>query len=408
MLVRSDLNVPLDGAHDHRRRPHPGQSCRPSTALAEAGARVIVCAHLGRPKGAPDPKYSPGAGRRAARRAARPAGRASPPTRSGESRQATVAALGDGDVALLENLRFNAGRDQQGRRRARRVRRRSSPALADAFVSDGFGVVHRKQACVYDVAAAAAARRRAAWSPTEVDVLDAAHRDPERPYVVVLGGSKVSDKLGVIDNLLADGRPAAHRRRHGASRSSRPRATRSARACSRPTSSTPCSGYLDEAEERGVEIVLPADVVVAADVLAPTPSTRSSRPTRSPPDRTRASTSARSPRAAVRRGIADAQTVFWNGPMGVFELRAVRRRAPGRSPQALTEVRRRSPSSAAATRPRPCASSASTTTQFGHISTGGGASLEFLEGKELPGLAVLGGLSTHDDAAPRSSRATGR
>ena len=260
--------------------------------------------------------------------------------------------------------------------------------LADCFVSDGFGVVHRKQASVYDVALRLphAMGRLVA---TEIDVLRRLTVDPARPYVVVLGGSKVSDKLGVIDNLLGKADRLLIGGGHGVHLPRRPGPRGRARACSRTTSSTSCRGYLERAEESGVEILLPTDIVVDTEFPSgdrePKPRVVPAEgdPGGQPRPRHRARVGAR----RSRRPITDARTVFWNGPMGVFETAAF---ADGTRAvaQALTEVDGLSVvgggDSAAAVRQLGFDEDA-----FGHISTGGGASLEFLEGKELPGIAVL-------------------
>ena len=199
VLVRSDLNVPLDGTtitDDGRIRA----SVPTISELAEAGARVIVCAHLGRPKGAPEERYSLAPGRRAAVRAARPTGRPSPPTPWARAPGRRSTGMSDGDVVLLENLRFNPGETAKSDEE-RAEFADALAGLADAYVSDGFGVVHRKQASVYDVAT----RLPSAMGGlvrTEVEVLRRLTEDPERPYAVVLGGAKVADKLAVIDNLM--------------------------------------------------------------------------------------------------------------------------------------------------------------------------------------------------------------
>ncbi|WP_420813415.1 phosphoglycerate kinase, partial [Nocardioides albidus] len=201
VLVRSDLNVPLDGTRitdDGRIRA----SVPTIKALADAGARVIVTAHLGRPKGEPDPAYSlaPVAAR-LGELLGTPVAFATDTV--GASAQETVAALEDGEVALLENVRFNAGEtSKDDAERGAFADQLAGLAGADgAFVSDGFGVVHRKQASVYDVAQRLP-HAMGALVAAEIDVLRRLTVAPERPYVVVLGGSKVSDKLGVIDNLL--------------------------------------------------------------------------------------------------------------------------------------------------------------------------------------------------------------
>ncbi len=198
VLVRSDLNVPLDGARitdDGRIRA----SVPTISELADAGARVVVTAHLGRPKGAPEDKYSlkPVADR-LGELLGTPVAFATDTV--GESAQQTVAALADGEVALLENVRFNPGETSKDDAE-RGAFADQLAALADAFVSDGFGVVHRKQASVYDVAQRLP-HAMGGLVAKEIDVLRRLTEDPERPFVVLLGGSKVSDKLAVIDNLL--------------------------------------------------------------------------------------------------------------------------------------------------------------------------------------------------------------
>ncbi|MDR5700668.1 phosphoglycerate kinase [Agromyces aerolatus] len=386
VVVRCDLNVPLqDGAitDDGRVRA----SVPTLQALTGQGARVIVVSHLGRPDGAPDPKYS----------------LAPVATRLGELLDAPVAfatdtvgadasakveALGDGEVLVLENLRFNPGETAKDDAE-RGAFAEQLAGFADAVVSDGFGVVHRKQASVYDLEQlrpSAAGLLIAA----ELDVLDRLTETPERPYTVVLGGSKVSDKLGVIahllprvDALLIGGGMlftflAAQGHRVGASLLEQDQIET-------------VRGYLAEAAERGVDLVLPTDVVVAekfaadaahqvapADAIEQTPFGASGLGLDIGPDTA----------AAFAERIRSSKTVFWNGPMGVFELAPF---ADGTREvaQALTEVDGLSVvgggDSAAAVRQLGFSDDA-----FGHISTGGGASLEFLEGKQLPGLEVLG------------------
>ncbi|WEK60125.1 MAG: phosphoglycerate kinase [Candidatus Microbacterium colombiense] len=386
VIVRCDLNVPLrDGiiTDDGRVRA----SLPTLNALINAGARVVVCSHLGRPDGAPDPQYSlEPVAQRLSELLGKPVAFARDTV--GESAQEAVASLEDGGVVVIENLRFNAG--ETAKDDATRASFAAELAeLGDVLVSDGFGVVHRKQASVYELAEllpSAAGLLIAA----ELDVLDRLTENPERPYAVVLGGSKVSDKLGVISHLLPASRHDPRRRRH---------AVHLPQGSGAPVASSlleedqldTVRGYLAEAAERGVEIVLPADVVVAAsfgadaahevaaaDAIESTPFGASGIGLDIGPE-----TAARF--AEVIRG---SKTVFWNGPMGVFEFPAF---AAGTKTvaQALTEVDGLSVvgggDSAAAVRQL-----GFTDDQFGHISTGGGASLEFLEGKKLPGLEVLG------------------
>ncbi len=379
VLVRSDLNVPLDGdriTDDGRVRA----SVPTLATLRDAGARVIVTAHLGRPKGTPDPRYSlrPVAGRLAELLGSQVAFAADT---VGDDAKRTVAGLADGQVALLENVRFEPGETAKddGERAALADRLAD---LADVFVSDGFGVVHRKQASVYDVAQRlphAAGRLML----TEVEVLRRL-TDPVRPYAVVLGGSKVSDKLGVIaslleqaDTLLIGGGMvftflAAQGHEVGASLLERDQLDT-------------VRGYLDTARERGVRIVLPTDVVVAP-ALAADVATQIVSADGMPSDQIGLDIG---PAAAAEFAevIRAARTVFWNGPMGVFELAPF---AAGTQvvAQALTEVDGLSVvgggDSAAAVRILGFRDD-----QFGHISTGGGASLEYLEGRRLPGIDVL-------------------
>ncbi len=386
VIVRCDLNVPLkDGAitDDGRVRA----SLPTLNALIHQGARVVVCSHLGRPEGAPDAKYSLApVAQRLSELLGTPVAFALDTV--GESAHDAVAALEDGDVAVVENLRFNPGETAKDDAE-RRVFAEELAELGDAFVSDGFGVVHRKQASVYDLAEilpSAAGLLIAA----ELDVLDRLTENPERPYTVVLGGSKVSDKLGVIshllprvDRLLVGGGMlftflAAQGHRVGAS-------------LLEADQLDTVKQYIETAQQSGVEIVLPTDVVVASEFgadaehvvtaagrIEDTPFGASGLGLDIGPD-----TAAR-----FAEVIRDSRTVFWNGPMGVFELAPF---AAGTKAvaQALTEVDGLSVvgggDSAAAVRQLGFQDD-----QFGHISTGGGASLEFLEGKKLPGLEVLG------------------
>jgi phosphoglycerate kinase len=380
VLVRSDLNVPLDGTlitDDGRVR-----ASVPTIAdLRQRGAKVVVTAHLGRPKGTPEARYSlaPVAARLGELLQA-PVGFATDTV--GESARAAVAGLRDGDVVVVENVRFNPGETSKDEAE-RGDFADALAALGDAFVSDGFGVVHRKQASVYDVA------RRLPHAAgglvlAELDVLRRLTEHPERPYVVVLGGSKVSDKLGVIANLLtkADrlliggGMVFTFLKANG---------DEVGRSLLEADQLDTVRGYLDTARESGVEIVLPTDVVVAPEVTAQ--ATASVVDVDAiPADQLGLDIGPKSG-AAFAAALRDARTVFWNGPMGVFELPQF---AAGTQAvaEALTQVEGLSVigggDSAAAVRQLGFADDA-----FGHISTGGGASLEYLEGKSLPGIDVL-------------------
>ncbi|MGZ4427868.1 MAG: phosphoglycerate kinase [Nocardioidaceae bacterium] len=380
VLVRSDLNVPLEDGRitdDGRIRA----SVPTIRALAEKGARVLVTAHLGRPKGAPDPQYSLAP---VAKRLGELLGAevAMAEDTVGPSAQAVVDGLRDGQVALLENVRFNAGETSKDDAE-RGAFADQLAALADVFVSDGFGVVHRKQASVYDVAQRLP-HAMGGLVATEIDVLRRLTQSPERPYVVVLGGSKVSDKLGVIDNLLgkADklliggGMVFTFLKAQG---------HEVGKSLLEEDQLDTCREYLARAEEAGVQILLPTDIVVAPEFAA------DAEPTVVPADAMPADQlgldiGPESGRAFAA-ALADAKTVFWNGPMGVFEFPAF---AGGTRAvaEALTKVDGLSVvgggDSAAAVRQLGFDEAA-----FGHISTGGGASLEYLEGKDLPGIDVL-------------------
>ena len=386
VIVRCDLNVPLkDGqiTDDGRVRA----SLPTLKALVEQGARLVIVSHLGRPDGQVNPKYSlaPVAARLAELMGS-PVAFATDTV--GESAQAAVAALTDGDIVVLENLRFNAG--ETSKVEAERVAFATElSALGDALVSDGFGVVHRKQASVFDLAQILPSAAGLLIA-TELDVLDRLTEKPEAPYTVILGGSKVSDKLGVIGHLLPRVNslligggmlftfPAAQGHKVGAS-------------LLEVDQIETVRGYLAEADRLGVKIVLPTDVVVAsafgadaehvvrpADAIEDTPFGASGLGLDIGPDTA----------AAFAEIVAASKTVFWNGPMGVFEL------APfAAGTRAVAEALTRTDGlsvvgggdSAAAVR-----ALGFDDDQFGHISTGGGASLEFLEGKRLPGLEVLG------------------
>jgi phosphoglycerate kinase len=380
VLVRSDLNVPLEDGRitdDGRIRA----SVPTIKELADAGARVIVTAHLGRPKGAPDPQYSlrPVAGRLGELLGADVA---FAEDTVGDSARKVVDGLGDGQVAVLENVRFNEGETSKDDA-VRGAFADQLAALADVFVSDGFGVVHRKQASVYDVAQRLP-HAMGGLVAAEIDVLRRLTEDPERPYVVVLGGSKVSDKLGVIDNLLgkADtlliggGMVFTFLKAQG---------HEVGKSLLEEDQLDTCRSYLQRAEESGVKIVLPTDIVVAPEFKAD--ATPSVVPADGMPADQLGLDIGPDSAKAYADALSGAKTVFWNGPMGVFEFDAF---AAGTRAvaEALTHVDGLSVvgggDSAAAVRRLGFDEAA-----FGHISTGGGASLEYLEGKDLPGIDVL-------------------
>lgn len=386
VIVRCDLNVPLrDGVitDDGRVRA----SLRTLQVLLDQGARVIVVSHLGRPDGEVNPEYSlaPVAAR-LGELLGRPVG--FEPETVGEATTRAVAALEDGEIIVLENLRFQ-GAETSKSDSERKAFAEQLAALGEAFVSDGFGVVHRKQASVYDLPQLLPSAA-GTLIETELSVLDRLTENPERPYTVVLGGSKVSDKLGVIehllprvDNLLIGGGMlftflAAQGHSVGKSLLEQDQLDR-------------VRGYVSEAKAKGVHLILPTDVVVAsgfsADADHETVASDSIESTTFGSDGIGLDIGPDTA-SAFAEIVAASKTVFWNGPMGVFEFDAF---SAGTRvvADALTRVDGLGVvgggDSASAVRALGFRDD-----QFGHISTGGGASLEFLEGKKLPGLEVLG------------------
>ena len=386
VLVRCDLNVPLkDGriSDDGRIRA----SLPTLNRLIQAGARVVVISHLGRPDGEPNSKYSLApVAQRLSELLGKPVVFAADTV--GSAAQESVAELQDGGVAILENLRFN-GHETSKDAGERAEFAAKLAAFGDVFVSDGFGVVHRKQASVFELAEALPSAA-GLLIEQELDVLERLTVTPEKPYTVILGGSKVSDKLAVIgallpkvDRLLIGGGmlftflvALGHKVGGSLLEEDRVDAVR---------------GYLAQAQTLGVEIVLPTDIVVASKFGA---------------DADHVVTTVDSiedtafgaaglgldigPESAARfaEAIMESKTVFWNGPMGVFELApyAAGTRAVATALSAFDGFGVvGGGDSAAAVR-----ALGFNDDQFGHISTGGGASLEFLEGKSLPGLEVLG------------------
>ena len=386
VLVRSDFNVPLDGTtitDDGRIR-----AALPTLkALLDGGAKVVVTAHLGRPKGAPEDKYS----------------LAPVAARLGELLGQDVALAGDpvgamtfklghigatGEIALLENVRFDARETSkvEEERAALAAELVGLGGGVDAFVSDGFGVVHRKQASVYDVALVLP-HAAGTLVEGEVKALEKAINDPARPYAVVLGGSKVSDKLGVIANLLEKADTlligggmvftflAAKGYEVG-------------KSLLEVDQIETVKGYLARAEEKGVTIVLPTDIVAAEafaadaafEVVAADAIPAESLGLDIGPDSA----------IAFAQAIKASKTIVWNGPMGVFEMdnfaggtRAVAQAMIDATAQGAFSIVGGGDSAAAVR------TLGFDEAGFSHISTGGGASLELLEGKTLPGLAVL-------------------
>ncbi|MFG2221577.1 phosphoglycerate kinase [Streptomyces sp. NPDC048644] len=385
VFVRADLNVPLDGTtitDDGRIR-----AVQPTIAkLAQNGAKVIVASHLGRPKGAPDPAFSLAP---AAARLGELLGRevAFATDTVGDAAKSVVAGLGDGEVAVLENLRFNAGETSKDDAERGAFADRLAE-LADLYVGDGFGAVHRRHASVYDLPARLP-HAAGGLIATEVGVLKKLTEDVKRPYAVVLGGAKVSDKLGVIDHLLEK----ADRILIGGGMAYtflKAQGHEVGISLLQEDQIPAVLEYLERAKEKGVEFVLPVDVLVSAEF--PDLKTKApAHPTTVAADAIPADQEGLDIGPETRKlyatKLADAATIFWNGPVGVFEhpdyangTRAVAQALLDSS--AFTVVG--GGDSAAAVRQLGFDENA-----FGHISTGGGASLEYLEGKTLPGLAAL-------------------
>ncbi|MCK8432496.1 phosphoglycerate kinase [Streptomyces sp. D2-8] len=385
VFVRADLNVPLDGTRitdDGRIR-----AVLPTVkALADAGARVVVASHLGRPKGAPDPAFSlaPAAARLGELLGSDVAFAADT---VGESARATVAGLADGQVAVVENLRFNAGETSKDDAE-RGAFADQLAALADVYVGDGFGAVHRRHASVFDLPARLP-HYAGYLIATEVGVLRKLTDDVKRPYAVVLGGAKVSDKLAVIDQLLGK----ADRLLIGGGMVFtflKAKGHEIGSSLVQEDQLPVVQEYIARAEKNGVELVLPVDVVVAPefpDLKTKAPAGPSTVAADAMPAGQMGLDIGPESRKLYASKIVDAATVFWNGPMGVFEhpdfaegTKAVAQALL--DSQAFTVVG--GGDSAAAVRILGFDENA-----FGHISTGGGASLEYLEGKTLPGLAAL-------------------
>ncbi|KAF0847403.1 phosphoglycerate kinase [Nocardia caishijiensis] len=386
VLVRSDLNVPLD---DNGRITDPGRiiaSVPTIQALVEAGAKVVVMAHLGRPKGEPDPKFSlaPVAAKLAELlgRNVQLAGDV-----VGYDALSRSEGLTDGDVLLLENVRFDARETSKDDAERAKLAAAYVELVGDdgAFVSDGFGVVHRKQASVYDVAQVLP-HYAGTLVAAEVEVLQKLTQDPARPYAVVLGGSKVSDKLAVIEALapkvdtlvIGGGMCFTFLAAQGISVGS---------SLLQEEMIDTCKSLL---ERFGDVLHLPVDIV-AADKFAPDADSKTVASTEIPDGWMGLDIG---PESVSRFAalLTEAKTVFWNGPMGVFEFEKFAAGTRGVAEAIVTATGKGAftvvggGDSAAAVRTLGLPDDG-----FSHISTGGGASLEYLEGKELPGISVLEG-----------------
>lgn len=385
VIVRCDLNVPLESGKvtdDGRIRA----SLPTIKKLRDSGAKVIVISHLGRPEGAPDEKYSllP-----VAKRLSELLGEevAFASDTVGASAKDKIASAQPGSVTLLENLRFNQGEASKDSSE-REVFAKQLADHGDLLVSDGFGVVHRKQASVYELAKLLPSYAGELIS-TELKVLERLTVNPERPYTVVLGGSKVSDKLGVIENLL----PKVNKLLIGGGMVFTFLAAmgyKVGKSLLEQDQIEKVKGFLSRAQELGVELLLPKDIVVADKFAA------DARFETVPSSGIEASSFGQDavgldigPIASsdFAQAILVSRTVFWNGPMGVFEFESFAN-GTREVARALSETKGFSVvgggDSAAAVRQLGFSENA-----FDHISTGGGASLEFLEGKSLPGLEVL-------------------
>jgi phosphoglycerate kinase len=383
VLVRSDFNVPLDADKNITDDGRIRAALPTLKLLLDAGAKVIVVAHLGRPKGKVNPDYSLAP---VAKRLEELAGvkvtLASDTV--GEGAKAAVAEAKPGEIVLLENVRFNAAETSKDDAE-REAFAKELAALADVFVSDGFGVVHRKQASVYDVAKLLPAATGLLVAK-EIESLGKAVNNPERPYVVVLGGSKVSDKLGVIANLLSK----ADKLIVGGGMAYTFLAAKGyevGTSLLEKDQIDTVKGYIETAEKNGVELLLPIDTVVAPYFGADAPATVVPS-TEIPADQMGLDIGPKT-RELFADAIKSAKTVVWNGPMGVFEFPAF-----AEGTKAVAKAMSESDAFSvigggdSASAIRNLGFDEST---FSHISTGGGASLELLEGKVLPGIAVLEG-----------------
>lgn len=383
VLVRSDFNVPLDADKNITDDGRIRAALPTLKLLLDAGAKVVVVAHLGRPKGKVNPDYSLAP---VAKRLEELAGVKVTLAGDtvGEGAKAAVAEAKPGEIVLLENVRFNAAETSKDDAE-REAFAKELAALADVFVSDGFGVVHRKQASVYDVAKLLPAATGLLVAK-EIESLGKAVNNPERPYVVVLGGSKVSDKLGVIANLLSK----ADKLIVGGGMAYTFLAAKGyevGNSLLEKDQIDTVKGYIETAEKNGVELLLPVDTVVAPYFGADAPATVVPS-TEIPADQMGLDIGPKT-RELFADAIKSAKTVVWNGPMGVFEFPAF-----AEGTKAVAKAMSESDAFSvigggdSASAVRNLGFDEST---FSHISTGGGASLELLEGKVLPGIAVLEG-----------------
>jgi phosphoglycerate kinase len=385
VLLRCDLNVPLsDGEISDEGRI--AASIPTIKALLEAGASVLVISHLGRPDGQVVEKYSLAPVAKRLGELLEQQVFFAEDTIGSQARGVSKALL-PGGVAVLENLRFNSAETSKDASERIEFARKLAD-LADFMVSDGFGVVHRKHASVFELATLLPSAA-GLLIEKEVEVVSRLTEKVEHPYVVVLGGSKVSDKLGVIESLL----PKVDALLIGGGMLFTFLAALGHKVGSSLLESDQIpvvKGYLEKARQLGVEIILPTDILMAEKFAADSEFEIAASDKL---EETKFGTAAIGldigPDSSKRfaETIRNAKTVFWNGPMGVFEFENFSEGTKVVA-QALSEIDGLSVvgggDSAAAVRALGFSDSA-----FGHISTGGGASLEYLEGKELPGLEVL-------------------
>ncbi|WP_237237190.1 phosphoglycerate kinase [Rothia nasimurium] len=389
VLVRSDLNVPLkDGVvtDDGRVRA----SLPVLKKLTDAGARVIVTAHLGRPKGQVDPQYSiKPAAERLAELADFPVIIATDLV--GEDAKAKAEALKDGELLVVENVRYDARETSKDDAERAEFAAELAALTGEngAYVNDAFGAVHRKHASVYDIAKELPAYL-GDLVKTEVDVLQKVIKNPDRPFVVVMGGAKVSDKLAVIDNLI--GKADALLIGGGMGYTfAKAMGYEIGQSLLEEDQIENCKRYMEEAPKKGTELIIASDIVWSDDF-----SNDANTEIRPIEDLTGGKLGAKAEgldigpatRELFAQKIKEAKLVFWNGPVGVFEIEAF---AGGTKAVADALVESEAFSiigggdSASAVR-----NLGFSDDQFGHISTGGGASLEYIEGKTLPGLEALG------------------
>jgi phosphoglycerate kinase len=382
--VRSDLNVPLDDDGRITDRGRIVASVPTLDALTRAGAKVVVTAHLGRPKGSPDPKYSL---KPVAAALSEELGRHVQLAADvvGPDALARAEGLTDGDVLLLENIRFDPRETSKDDGQRMALARQLAQLVEDggAFVSDGFGVVHRKQASVYDIAMLLP-HYAGELVATELAVLEKLTSSTDRPYAVVLGGSKVSDKLAVIESLankadsllIGGGMCFTFLAAHGLS---------VGKSLVQPEMIETCRELVDAHAD---VLHVPVDIVVADEFSADSPA-QTVAADRIPGDKMGLDIGPESVKRFTAL-LSNARTIFWNGPMGVFEFPAFAAGTKGVAEAIIAATGKGAFSvvgggdSAAAVRQLGLPEGG-----FSHISTGGGASLEYLEGKSLPGLEVL-------------------